>query len=312
MSIKYAILGLLSWKPSTGYEIKKVVEESSSMYWSGNNNQIYKALLHLQDEGFLTSKTEHREGLPLRKIYTITAEGVSELKKWVLSSPEAPAFKKPFLIQLAWSDLLENNELFDMLKRYENEIKIQLILHQVKSRRGTISPARTQQEKYLWDMINENIRSSYRNELEWVKNLRRRLFENELCEECNETDYRVVQSGEVREAKYIEVFSCVAPIRSEQDALNLVALCGEHETNLLMLHSEAIPDDFFQLKTGVAGKVMQKLNNCCIRVAAVVPGERFVKGKIKDMVKEANRGNRFGVFSDKEEAAKWLLRFYEE
>ena len=48
MSIKLAILGMLSWKSSTGYELKKIFEDSSFMYWSGNNNQIYKALLNVK------------------------------------------------------------------------------------------------------------------------------------------------------------------------------------------------------------------------------------------------------------------------
>ena len=44
MIIDYAILGLLSWKPLTGYDVKRVMQDSPFLYWSGNNNQIYKAL----------------------------------------------------------------------------------------------------------------------------------------------------------------------------------------------------------------------------------------------------------------------------
>ena len=304
MSIKYAILGLLSWKPSSGYELKKIFENSSSMYWSGNNNQIYKALIQLQDEGLVTNETEHQDGLPSKKIYTITCEGLSELKDWVLSSPDAPEFKKPFLIQLAWSELLNNKELFELLTKYENEIKMQLILHQEKIKRGNASPDRTQRETFLWEMIDENILSSYRNELEWIQNLRNHLFEYELEEEKKKMDYKIVESGDL---KYIELFSCVAPISTEQDALDLVALCGEHDTNLLMLHSEAISDDFFRLKTGVAGNVLQKFINYHVKAVAVIPDERVNTGKFKDMVIEANRSNQFRVFEEKEKALKWLL-----
>jgi PadR family transcriptional regulator, regulatory protein AphA len=305
VSIKYAILGLLSWKPSTGYELKKIFEESSSMYWSGNNNQIYKALIQLQDDGLVTNETEHQDGLPSKKIYTITGEGISELKDWVLSSSNAPEFKNPFLIQLAWSELLSNQELFELLTKYENEIKMQLILHQEKIKRSKASPARSDRETFLWDMIDENILSSYRNELEWIQKVRNRLFEYELNEEKKKMDYKTVKLGD---SKYIELFSCATPICTENDALDLVALCGEHETNLLMLHSEAISDDFFRLKTGVAGKVLQKFINYYIKVVAVIPNERVKAGKFKEMVIEANRGNHFRVFTEKVEAEKWLLR----
>lgn len=304
MSIKYAILGILSWKPSSGYELKKIFEDSSSMYWSGNNNQIYKALVQLQDEGLVTNETEHQDGLPSKKTYTITGEGLSELKEWVLSSVEAPEFKKPFLVQLAWSDLLENKELFELLTKYENEIKMQLILHQEKIKRGNNSPARTQRETFLWNMIDENILSSYRNELEWVQNLSKHLFEYELNEEKKRMDYKIVESDDM---KYIEILSCATPISTEQHALDLVALCGEHDTNLLVLHSAAISDDFFRLKTGVAGKVLQKFINYYVKAVAIIPNERVSTGKFKDMVIEANRGNQFRVFEEKEKAVKWLL-----
>jgi DNA-binding PadR family transcriptional regulator len=55
MLINNAILGLLSYRPMTGYEIKKIIQDSSYMHWSGNNNQIYKALLELAEDGFVTA-----------------------------------------------------------------------------------------------------------------------------------------------------------------------------------------------------------------------------------------------------------------
>jgi DNA-binding PadR family transcriptional regulator len=175
MSIKYAILGLLSWKPSTGYDLKKVIEESSIMYWSGNNNQIYKTLLQLLDAGLVTNEVLHQESTPSKKLYTITSEGAATLKEWVLSTPELPEFKKTFLVQLAWADQLDEKELDDLLSRYENEICIQLLMQQEKVRRGINSPKRTDREVSLWEMISENIISSYKNELDWIRNVRREM-----------------------------------------------------------------------------------------------------------------------------------------
>lgn len=45
MSIRYAILGFLSWKPFAGYDLKKLLSNSLSFHWSGNNNQVYGTLL---------------------------------------------------------------------------------------------------------------------------------------------------------------------------------------------------------------------------------------------------------------------------
>lgn len=175
MSIKYAILGILSCKPLTGYDLKKIIQDTPFMYWSGNNNQIYKSLVELLDEGFVTSEVRHQESSPSKKIYTITEKGLAALKKWVLSSPEPPEFKKAFLIQLAWAGQLNADEFNDLLTGYENEIKTQIIIHQEKKRRKAFSPGRTPKESYLWDMIYENIISSYKNELDWIQKLREGL-----------------------------------------------------------------------------------------------------------------------------------------
>lgn len=304
MSIKYAILGILSWKSSTGYELKKVFKESSILYWSGNNNQIYKALLQMQEEGLVKSEVIHQESSPSKKIYTITEEGLSELKEWILSAPEAPEFKKPFLIQLAWADLLSDEELNELLIKYENEINMQLIMQEENIRRGVLSPNRTPRENMIWNMISENILSSYRNELNWVREARKKLAKNQSREDNNQMNYQI---REIDHKKYIEIFSSSRPLSTENDALDLIALCGEHNTNLLMIHYDALSEDFFNLKTKAAGNMIQKFVNYQIKAVAVIPREIIQKGRLKEMALETNKGNHFRMYETKEEAEKWLL-----
>jgi PadR family transcriptional regulator AphA len=178
MSIKLAILGILSWKPSTGYDLKKIIEESSAMYWSGNNNQIYKTLVQLLDEGLVTNEVQHQESSPSKKIYSITEKGLADLKSWVLTPADLPEFKKAILTKLAWADLLSTAELDDLLSGYEQEVRLQISLEQEKKRRGLYAPKRTPREIYLWDMIDDNIISSYNNELLWVQQLRQGLLDS--------------------------------------------------------------------------------------------------------------------------------------
>lgn len=304
MSIKFAILGILSWKSSTGYELKKIFEESSILYWSGNNNQIYKALIQMQDEELVTSEIIHQDSSPSKKIYTITEEGLAELKEWVASSPEAPEFRKTFLVQLAWSDMLSDQELNELLSEYENELKMQLIMQQEKIRRALHSPNRSTRESFIWDMISENIISSYRNELNWVQGARQKLLENQMIEEKSKMNYQI---REIKNKKYIELISTSCPLSTENDAVDLVALCGENDTNLLMIHYAALSQDFFKLKTRVAGNILQKFINYNIKAAAVIPNEIIQKGRFREMAIETNKGNHFRMYESKEEAERWLL-----
>jgi PadR family transcriptional regulator, regulatory protein AphA len=178
MDIKYAILGFLSWKALTGYDLKKLMINSTPYYWSGNNNQIYTALVELHKEGLVTSEVQHQERYPSRKIYTITAAGIEALKGWLVAPPELPQLRNSFLVQLAWSDRLDPGELDNLLAKYEDEVRMQLLMLKEQQRRGSmINPARTPREKYLWEMISENQVLFYENELSWASNLRRGVKE---------------------------------------------------------------------------------------------------------------------------------------
>jgi len=79
MTVKHAILGLLSWKPLTGYDLKRIFSDSSAFYWSGNNNQVYRTLLELFEEGLVAREVVQQENLPAKKIYSISEKGRQEL-----------------------------------------------------------------------------------------------------------------------------------------------------------------------------------------------------------------------------------------
>jgi len=173
MSFNYAILGLLNTRPMTGYDLKKIIQKSSYLYWSGNNNQIYKGLLHLQNEGLVTSQTEHQEGSPSKKIYTISENGKQQLRKWILESPkEPPEFKKEFLIQLACSGDLDFDEIITILNHYKESIEMKIIMETELLRRQDGLSSASKKEKFIWQMIKENLISTYENELDWIEKVK--------------------------------------------------------------------------------------------------------------------------------------------
>jgi DNA-binding PadR family transcriptional regulator len=175
MTIKYAILGLLSWRSLSGYDLKKIIADSVFFYWSGNNNQIYKTLIQLHAEGLVDSEVQQQENYPTRKEYSITPAGVAELRNWVLAAPELPQFRNTFLIQLAWAEQVSDDELDKLLARYEHEVEMQTLMLAERERRGAFNPSRTSRETYLWSEISGYFATSYANELAWVRSLRRKL-----------------------------------------------------------------------------------------------------------------------------------------
>ena len=118
-------------------------------------------------------------------------------------------------------------------------------------------------------------------------------------------DYVIRRLGKLH---YIDASPDGGCIRSEQDALDWVAICGEHETTYLMLYDGNLADDFFDLSSGVAGEILLKFVIYSIRVAAVLSSERVNHGKFPEMMIETNRGNDFRVFLDKDKAEEWFMQ----
>ena len=96
--------------------------------------------------------------------------------------------KNSFLIQLAWADQLQPQELDAQLAKYAEDIQMHLLILQVQAeeRKDSASGApdnayintalaRTPREALLWGMIQENWISFYQNELGWVRRLRAKL-----------------------------------------------------------------------------------------------------------------------------------------
>ena len=116
--------------------------------------------------------------------------------------------------------------------------------------------------------------------------------------------FKVVEKADGR---YIECISAESPLGTEQDALDLVAICSENDIGHLIIHAEALSDDFFKLKTGVAGQMLQKFINYQVKTAVILTNEQIIKGKFKEMLTESNKRNDFRVFNSIREAENWLF-----
>jgi PadR family transcriptional regulator AphA len=74
----------------------------------------------------------------------------------------------------------------------------------------------------------------------------------------------------------------------------------------LLIDDHAIPPEFFDLSTGVAGSIVQRLTMYGIRMAVVVPDASIHSGPFQDFAREANTGGVFRFFPDRGQAVAWL------
>jgi DNA-binding PadR family transcriptional regulator len=97
---RYALLGALSLCPGSGYDIKKLLEQSTSYFWSESYGQIYPLLKQLEQEGAVTHHTEKQEGKPERYVYALTDQGRGELQRWLTEPVERAVERNELLLKL--------------------------------------------------------------------------------------------------------------------------------------------------------------------------------------------------------------------
>jgi len=176
MSIRYAILGLLSRQPLTGYDLKKLFAEAETFYWAGNNNQVYRTLVDLHKAGLVTQEVHYQEDAPVRKVYTITTAGRDALREWLRTPPGLPQVRNHFMLQLTWADQLNDADLDTLLARYEEELRVKGLMLREQSSRSLSLPPQTERGQLLAAHITARWLEYYRQELAWVQDLRRELL----------------------------------------------------------------------------------------------------------------------------------------
>lgn len=96
---KYIILGLLTARPKSGYDIKRDIRRSTSHFWRESCGQIYPALSQLLHDDCVSCDVEQC-GARSRKVYKITAKGKKLLQEWLLLPPEPMVERNELLLKL--------------------------------------------------------------------------------------------------------------------------------------------------------------------------------------------------------------------
>ncbi len=170
MLITNAILGLLSYEDLSGYDLKKKIQGNIYFPWSGNNNQVYKALSELLDKNFVVSENIIQNTAPAKKVYSITSEGREQLKNYAKSSFGQIQISKPFLLRLLSAVDLSKDEMLEIIEVYRNQLLIDISI--VKQRQSLADLSNVYNlENYILDSINTNELQTLELELGWLEKL---------------------------------------------------------------------------------------------------------------------------------------------
>ena len=102
--------------------------------------------------------------------------------------------------------------------------------------------------------------------------------------------------------------SVETPIETTQDALDLLANADYQGAKKILIKKEHLHDDFFDLKTGIAGEILQKIINYYKQLAVVGDFSDLRKKSWLDFVYESNRTGRIFFVDNTQDAVKLLTK----
>nr|WP_068886772.1 DUF4180 domain-containing protein [Pedobacter panaciterrae] len=107
------------------------------------------------------------------------------------------------------------------------------------------------------------------------------------------------QSGETRIA---EVISDDVLIKNPEEGLQLLADLYYQNFDKIIIKEQNICAEFFDLKTGIAGEILQKFSNYRVSLAIIGDFGKYESKSMKDFIYESNKGKRVNFVGSLEEA----------
>jgi DNA-binding PadR family transcriptional regulator len=134
------VLGLLTKKPLSGYDIKAIVDRSTRFFWAASYGQIYPELRRLEAEGLIEGE-DRPNGGRTRRVYHVTDAGRDELATWLFGSTVTIELRDESLLRLFFADVLPHEQALMLLEgRKRGHEEFLDVLHAIDARPGTDTP----------------------------------------------------------------------------------------------------------------------------------------------------------------------------
>jgi DNA-binding PadR family transcriptional regulator len=186
VSLKHALLGLLTYQPMTGYELKQFFDTTVKHFWSAELSQIYPTLKSLEEQKWVEMHVQVQENRPNRKVYELTPEGREEIRRWMREPGVLPDQRDPFLIKVFFGTELPAEDMLILLRREMEEHQKALAFDDTEMR-SKIKHA-SEHEQYstrhalYWTLTLEMSMAYRRAYIQWCKDAMR-MLESTLLDE---------------------------------------------------------------------------------------------------------------------------------
>lgn len=116
-----------------------------------------------------------------------------------------------------------------------------------------------------------------------------------------------IETHDINDTKIAELISTDNIINNVEDGLDLLGNLYYQDFDKIVIHEKNITPDFFNLKNGIAGEILQKFSNYRVRLAIVGDFSKYTSKSVNDFIYESNKARQINFVATQSEAIKVLL-----
>jgi DNA-binding PadR family transcriptional regulator len=121
VSVRHALLALLSEEPKHGLRLQQEFEERTGEVWPLNVGQVYITLQRLERDGLVESEDERRAGP--QKRFAITPAGAAELDGWLRTpAADVPPPRDELVIKVLISLRVPGADVHDIVQAHRRHM----------------------------------------------------------------------------------------------------------------------------------------------------------------------------------------------
>lgn len=173
MSVRNALLGLLSQSPRHGYMLRTAFEAlvGGEEIWDVKPAQIYTTLARLEESGLVRQEGIDQGSGPEKRIYAITPAGEHELASWFARGVEEERQRDEFFVKLMLSLNAEGADPAQVIQAQRGTLYQEL--HDLTARRNRSDPKSELSTIFLLDKTLMHVEA----DLRWLDMVEARLGE---------------------------------------------------------------------------------------------------------------------------------------
>lgn len=99
-----------------------------------------------------------------------------------------------------------------------------------------------------------------------------------------------IEAHKIKGFNIAEIISDEVLIMTTEDGLDLMGNMYYQGFDKIIIQEKNITPNFFDLKSGIAGEILQKFSNYRIQLAIVGDFEKYTSKSLQDFIRESNKG----------------------